>query len=85
MMKACQRLSMCGAGRQDVYALGSGHLATAQHLCGALVGLVNPGLVGFSLDEGKRNKYLNLTAIRPVGKYSLSLHSLFVPVVWRRL
>lgn len=51
MMKACRRLSTCGAG-QD-HALGSGRLATAQHLCGALVGLVNPGLVGISLGEGK--------------------------------
>lgn len=49
MMKACQRLSMRGAGRRDVHAPDSGRLATAQHLCGALVGLIDPGLVGVGL------------------------------------
>lgn len=53
----------CAApGRRDDQALGSGGLATAQHLCGALVGLVNPGLVGISLREGKRNGGLVLIA-----------------------
>lgn len=51
MMKACVR-------RWDAHALqvgGSwgGRLAAAQHLCGALVGLVNPGLVGIGLSEGR--------------------------------
>lgn len=58
MMKASQRLFMCGAGRRDSRALGADRLATAQHLCGALVGLVNPGLVGVSLVQRMGQSYL---------------------------
>lgn len=36
-------------GTPDVHAPDSGRLATAQHLCGALVGLIDPGLVGVGL------------------------------------
>lgn len=37
-------------------------LATAQHLCGALVGLVNPGLVGISLEEKSITKVTQLSS-----------------------
>lgn len=33
---------------------GGRGLAAAQHLCGALVGLVDPGLVGIGLREGRK-------------------------------
>lgn len=33
-------------------ALFNCSLATAQHLCSTLVGLINPGLVGISLKKG---------------------------------
>lgn len=53
MMKAYRCLLACGAGRPR-----SGRLATAQHLCGALVGLVNPGLVGIGLSEGREHQFV---------------------------
>lgn len=48
MMKAYRSLSAQGAQARGE---GTGRLATAEHLCGALVGLINPGLVGISLGK----------------------------------
>lgn len=50
MMKAYRHLSAQGAQARGGEG-GTGRLATAEHLCGALVGLINPGLVGISLGK----------------------------------
>ena len=53
MMKACLSAFTRGGGAyadpQRHARVHAGSLATAQHLCGALVGLVDPGLVGVGL------------------------------------
>lgn len=53
--EAYRRLSACGDAAPTlsrVRGRGRGRgLAAAQHLCGALVGLVDPGLVGIGLRE----------------------------------
>lgn len=47
-------VDVCGAGRQEAHALDWWRLATAQHLCGALVGFINSSLVGLSLGNKKK-------------------------------
>ena len=47
MIKACLRLSTDWAA--SCRSVGDRSLATAQHLCGALVGFIDTGLVGISL------------------------------------
>lgn len=57
MMEAYGRLSACGDAAPTLSRGGGARgrgLAAAQHLCGALVGLVDPGLVGIGLREGRK-------------------------------
>lgn len=53
-MGACRRAATRRPRSAGEAGRGGRGLAAAQHLCGALVGLVDPGLVGIGLREGRK-------------------------------
>lgn len=61
---------------------GRRRLATAQHLCGTLVGFINPSLVGISLESRRRRERRFL--VLSVHRCMRNLNTSYLPVLCKK-